>query len=80
MNTCFNFRHGCNKSAITEFCPECLMNGGIYSRSINKVAFIKRLYNSIRVMTEPNKTNEQYSNLHSNGYIFKWVVKLRAKR
>lgn len=30
MNKCFNFNYGCNETAVAEFCPECLTNGGIY--------------------------------------------------
>ena len=29
MNTCFNYSNGCDNPAVTEFCPECLANGGI---------------------------------------------------
>ena len=30
MNKCFNFDKGCHNTAVTEYCPECLSNGGIF--------------------------------------------------
>ena len=44
MNTCFNLGDGCNNSATTEFCPECLANGGIHKSKLSKVVTNKRSF------------------------------------
>ena len=80
MNSCFNFSKGCNNPAITEYCPKCLSNGGIYKNKAISLKPLKRIFNSLAVVVEPKRTKEQYLNLYSNGYIYLWSAKLGLKK
>lgn len=48
MNKCFNFNKGCQNVAVTEFCPDCLANGGIYKAKSNPIIENNFKYHSPR--------------------------------